>query len=83
MDITIDGKKYEILNDDIVEGDLMLVNNPHPKSDIKNWVRKCNVIRTYEHELVYSWFIVTDEERQLGHHSHMYPKSMCKKIIEI
>ena len=79
----IDGKNYEIRNEDIAEGDLMLVNNPHPMSDIKNWIRKCDLIRVIENETKYCWFNITDEETKNGHYSAFYPKSMCKKIIEL
>lgn len=81
--IEFEGENYEVTNEPIKKGDLMLVNNPHSQSDIKDWVRKCDITREYEGETIYMWFIETDKELHLGHHSHMYPKSMCEKLMLI
>lgn len=39
--IEVKGKKYKIVNGQLKGGDLMLVNNPHPDSSLKNVIRVC------------------------------------------
>ena len=80
--IEFEGQNYEVTNEPIKKGDLMLVNNPHPLSDIKNWVRKCYEVIFYQGEDHYTWFNETDKELHLGHTSHMYPKRMCQKLVK-
>lgn len=84
MNITVDGKQYQVILEDIQKGDLMLINNPHPLSSIKNRVERCAIV--YDSDTgapSYSFFIVTDPETKNGHHSGIFPKSMCKKVAEV
>lgn len=86
-----DGDRYVIVpqnwpNDfHIHVDDMMLINNPHPDSSIKNKVEACYIINHDERGLVssYQYFIFASKERGVGHCSGQYPKSMCQKLMKL
>jgi len=71
--INVNGKNYLIVDGELSENDLMLVNNPHPDSSLKNVVRICGGVNqnntTYQKDNT-----MVIREWQL---------SWCKKIVEI
>lgn len=83
MNVNIEGTEYQVKHEDIEKGDMMLINNPHPLSDMKNRVEKCGLVQEHEGQPHYQFFVVTDKQTGNGHWSNMYPKSMCKKVVPV
>lgn len=71
--IEINNKKYKVVNGQLKANDLMLVNNPHPDSSLKNVIRTCGGIN--DNGTVYpkeNTFVIRE-----------WSTEWCKKVIQI
>jgi len=71
--IEIKGKKYQIVNGQLAENDLMLVNNPHPDSSLKNVIRTCGGVNN-------NGTVYPKENTMV---IREWSAAWCKKVIEI
>lgn len=71
--IEVNGKKYQIIDEQLSANDLMLVNNPHPNSSLKNVIRTCGGVN--QNGTVYP------KENSMV--IREWSTAWCKKVIQI
>lgn len=77
IEVIQDGVKYTAdTQAPIKKGDKIRINNPHPESAIKDYIKTCDLIIQHEDEPHYLFY-----DQEARRYSHMYPKHMVSKII--